>query len=127
MCRVKMAVRSRFSFVDVRVFPVISGSVEEEKVGREGRKIGREKEERKRGGGGGGGRGGRGGGRGGRGWEGGGGGGVGGRGEKGERDRGGTRKKRREEGRVLEHATVWMPQLRDGLSYHFHIGVTNSM
>jgi len=59
MCRVKMAVRSRFSFVDVRVFPVISGSVEEEKVGREGRKIGREKEERKRGGGRGGGRGGR--------------------------------------------------------------------
>ena len=29
-----MAVRSRFSFVDVRIVPVIRGSVEEEKFGR---------------------------------------------------------------------------------------------
>jgi len=33
------------------------------------------------------------------------------------RDRGGARKERGEEGRVLEHATAWMPQLRDGLTH----------
>ena len=32
MCRVKLALRSRFSFVDVRICPVIRGSVEEEKM-----------------------------------------------------------------------------------------------
>jgi len=36
MCRVKLALRSRFSFVDIRICPVIRGSVEEEKVGRDG-------------------------------------------------------------------------------------------
>ena len=59
MCRVKLALRSRFSFEDVRIFPVIRGSVEEEKVGRDGgseekwvgRKTGRGREERTRGGG----------------------------------------------------------------------------